>query len=479
MKRTTTSALLVVLLLTVAGFAANAQTVKNLDSLFQSLAADKAFNGSVLIAENGIPVYEKTFGYADFDTRQPMGDQTMFELASVSKQFTAMAIMQLSEQGKLAYADSLGKYFPGLPYPGVTIRHLLQHTSGIPEFLGWDEKLINTGQVNNNQDVLNSLKSHAVKPHFKAGEMLSYSNTNYVLLALIVEKCSGMPFAQYMDKYIFKPLEMNRSRVYGHRNSKPGTTDVALGHSYDPAKGTFAAVPAKRYYDYFDGVGGPYGISSTPRDLLKWDQALYTEKLISFAGQEQAYQPFKLGNGKTASLLGLPYGFGWLVLPVRAYSGKGYMHTGGYAGYASIIVRYPEKRKTVIVLSNTFNSVSILALGGAIESILFERPFTIPKALPFKKSALLSPTQLEAVSGTYTLVSAPEMKIIISTKLGQVYAQLSGQQEAEIYPESETDFFYTIVNATIRFSKDKAGKMNKLVLSQNGMQLEATRNLTD
>src|ERR1700744_2833978 len=136
---------------------ASAQTVKKVDSLFSTLNKKGDFNGCVLVAENGQPVYKKAFGYANFDTRQPLNNQPMFELASVSKQFTAMAIMQLHQQKKLNYDDSLSKYFPQIKYHGITINNLLHHTSGIQEFLGWGEKHIDVTRINYNKDILASL----------------------------------------------------------------------------------------------------------------------------------------------------------------------------------------------------------------------------------------------------------------------------------------------------------------------------------
>ncbi|WP_207420741.1 serine hydrolase domain-containing protein [Desertivirga brevis] len=466
------------LLILLHGLPVSAQTPKKLDSLFNAINSDHAFSGSVLIAENGVPVYERTIGYANFETREPITKNTMFELASVSKQFTAMAIMQLQEKNQLSYSDSLNKYFPDLPYHGITIRHLLNHTSGIPEFLGWDSKRVNTDRINYNSDILTAILKDPQPLSFRPGEQLSYSNTNYVLLALIIEKVSGIGFGDYLKSKIFNPIGMSNTRVYGQRAANPKIKDYAYGHLYDPAKGKFVIndlIAANRYQYYFDGVAGPYGISSTARDLLKWDQALYTDKLISKAGQDSAYQPPLLNNGKPAKLMGLPYGFGWLLMPERKFSGKWYMHTGGYPGYMSIIVRYPEKKKTIILLANVYNVFSIYPLAQAIEGILFDQPFTIPKVMPFKKSIVLSPQQIKMLEGLYSLKISPNVKFNITSEQGQLFAQLTGQPKVEIYPESELETFYTVVAARIKFFKNDGGVVNKLVLFQNGQELEATK----
>lgn len=469
--------LLLVVCYIITANTASAQTEKKLDSLFSTLAKQGYLNGCVLIADQGKPIYQKAFGYANFDTKQALTNETMFELASVSKQFTAMAIMQLHQQGKLGYTDSLNKYFPELPYHGITISNLLHHTSGIPEFLGWDAKLVDVNRINYNKDIAAALAKNKNALLFKPGEQLAYSNTNYVLLALIVEKVSGMPFGDYLDKNIFKPLGMSHTQVYPQRSVKQKIADYAYGYLYDPAKGRFVInddLSANRFEYYFDGVAGPYGISSNTGDMLKWDQALYTEKLVSKAEQALAYVPSKLNDGTDAKLSGLVYGFGWLILSEH-YGTRRYMHSGGYPGYMTMICRYPDKNKTIILLTNIYNVINLYALTFAVENALFDKPFTIPTALPFNKSIALSPAQLKTIEGSYGFKGAPQVKFTITTENGQTYAQITGQPKVEIYAESETDFFYTVVAAKIKFSKDDKGAVTKLTLFQGGREVEAIR----
>ncbi|MEO6979743.1 MAG: serine hydrolase [Mucilaginibacter sp.] len=457
---------------------ASAQTEIKLDSLFNTAFKEGSFNGSVLVAENGKPIYQKAFGYANFDTKQLLTNETMFELASVSKQFTAMAIMQLHQAHKLGYEDDITKYFPQIPYKGIKINNLLHHTSGIPEFLGWTDKRVDVNIINYNKDILAAIIKGAPALDFTPGEKLSYSNTNYVLLALIVEKVSGMPFGSYMDKYIFKPAGMERTRVYPQRAAKQKLMNYAFGYIYDPVKSKFVindSIAANRYQYYFDGIAGPYGISSSTGDMLKWDRALYTDKLISKQEQELAYIPSKLNSGEVAAIMGTPYGFGWLIMPPEDYAGRRYMHTGGYPGYMSIIVRYPDKDKTIIILTNTWDVINIYQLGTATENILFNKPYTVPAAAPFKKSIAVNPAQLKALEGTYAFKAAPQVKLTITSDAGQAYAQVTGQIKVEIYPESDFDFFYTIVEAKVKFIKGSDGKINSLILFQNGRENEALR----
>jgi CubicO group peptidase (beta-lactamase class C family) len=456
----------------------NAKATKTLDSVFNVLHQQGSFNGCVLIAENGKETYKRAFGYANFETKDTLNNKSVFELASVSKQFTAMAIMQLHQKEKLAYTDDIRKYLPSLTYSGITIDHLLHHTSGIPEFLQWNEKQIDVTRVNYNQDILNTLVAKNITPLFKAGEYMAYSNTNYVLLALIVEKISGTSFASYMEKFIFKPLQMSNTYIQPQRSVAKKISNYAYGHIYSPKDAGFVLSDrqeANKYQYYFDGSAGAYGIGSTTEDLLKWDQALYTEKLLSKAEQQLAYTPAKLLNGKNATFHGIPYGFGWLVLPTKAYTGKRYSHTGGYPGHQTIITRYPEKNKAIILLTNQYNVLDIGMLSFAIENILFDRPFKLPQFKPFKKIVPVSPADLKAIEGIYSL--APGVKFTITTDQNQVYAQLTGQVNAEIYPESELEFFYTVVEAKLEFVRNAKGKIDKLILHQNGRQQVAMKDI--
>ncbi|TDQ06175.1 serine hydrolase domain-containing protein [Pedobacter metabolipauper] len=467
-----------VLIIILSGCSAKGQSVTDkLDSLFNQLNKDSLISGSVLIAEFGKPVYERSFGYANLEKKQVNGAQTKFELASVSKQFTAMAIMQLEERGKLKYSDKIQMYFPKLPYADITVKDLLQHTSGLPDFLGWSSDMVNIKKMNTNQDILLALEKHVKKLAFKPKDQFSYSNTNYVLLALIVEKVSGTPFNVYLDQHIFIPLSMKNTKVYAPRG-KVKIPDFALGYVYDAVKQTFVvsdSLYANQYVYYFDGVAGPYGISSTVGDLLKWDNALYTEKIIKKVNQDRGYIPARLNDGKPAALSGLPYGFGWLIMPPNKKTGQVYMHSGGYPGYQTIISRYPEKHKTIILLTNKWNVVSIYLLNKAIENILFNEPFVIPTRLPYKKSVQLTAAQIKAVEGTYFIKMAPQVKFQITSELDKVYAQLSGQPKVEIYAENNTEFFYTVVEARLKFTLDNLGMAKSLVLFQNGQEMEAQK----
>lgn len=459
------------LLLALFVSSAYAQKAQKLDSLFTTLYNKGGFNGCVLVAEDGKPIYDKAFGYADFTAKRPLNNNTVFELASVSKQFTAMAIMQLHQAGKLRYDDSVSKYLPGFPYHGITINNLLHHTSGLPDFLHWDSKMIDVNRINYNADILAALVKHKPVLKNQPGDALNYSNTNYVLLALIVEKLSGISFASYMDLHIFKPLGMANTSVYTPRAAKNKIKDYALGYVFDPSRGYFVIsdnIPSLRYQYYFDGIAGPYGISSNTADMLKWDQALYTEQLVTMQEQALAYIPAKLNNGKNAQFEGLNYGFGWLLIADNVY-----MHSGGYPGYNTIIYRFPEAKKTVILLTNTDNMANIYLVSNAALLALFNQAIKVPDVPINKKSAVLSASQLKAVEGIYNTNLAT--KIFITSRHGQVYAQVSSNPNIEIYPMSDTEFVYTQTSGRIQFKKDEQGKIKSLKITEGGTELNGEK----
>ncbi len=259
--------------------------------------------------------------------------------------------------------------------------------------------------------------------------------------------------------------------------------DYAYGFVYNPLTGGFInsdSLAATKDEYYFDGIAGPYGISSSTEDLLKWDQALYTNRLVSIQEQDSAYLSSQLNDHTIAAMDGFTYGFGWLISPGDAYTGIAYFHTGGLTGYESSIVRYPEKNKTIIILTNTWNTLNVLQLASATEKILFNQPYSLPQAIasivrPLTKMAALSAAQLKAVDGMYSFIKIPNRSITITSDNKQVYAQVTGQVKAEIYPESEINFFYTLTDAKIRFLRDSRGVVKKLTLFQNGKELAAIR----
>ena len=326
---------------------------KKLDSLF---AAQKDFSGVVLIAENGKPVYQKAFGYREFESKTPLQTTDIFELASVSKQFTAMIIMMLKEKGLLNYDDSVSKYLE-IPYKEITIRHLLTHTSGLPDYQDIMDKYWDKSKVAGNPDCIEYLNKYAPPKHFEPGEKYEYSNTGYMLLASIAEKASGNDFIEMCRNWIFKKLKMKSTDIRTLEEKKE-TKNFAIGHIYVEEKNKYIRAdpfPSSNYTIWLGNRKGPGRVSSTAADLLKWDRALYGNYLVKQSTLQEAFSPMKLNNGNFSD-----YGFGW-ELRNDSLSGKIVQHNGDNPGYKTQIIRYIDKKKTVILLNNNaysnFNSL--------------------------------------------------------------------------------------------------------------------------
>ena len=325
-----------------------------IDRLMTTLHQRGQFNGSIIVAIGGKAIYRKAFGEASFQSHRKFTPETISNIASVSKQFTAMTIMMLADQNKVSYDDPVSKYIPKLrgPLNGITLRHLLNHTSGIPDVgdLGIDHPRLT------NDEVLRRLE----KPDFlvsKPGEKYRYSNPNYVLLAVVVERVSGRRFADFLTERILKPLGMNDTFVY---DGAPHDEN-SIAAAYDQF-GNTAGDDA-----LITGSGGMY---STVDDLLKWDQALNTGRLVRRSTLDQAFTPGRVKEGTST------YGFGWNV---EAQDGRTFVwHQGATGGYRALIERRLAEKTTVIILTNKGNSKR-LEINNAILNILNDKPYVFPR----------------------------------------------------------------------------------------------------
>lgn len=313
---------------------------KQIDSVLQ---AQTNFSGVILVAEKGKPIYYKAIGYREYAGKSALLKTDIFELASVSKQFTAMIIMMLKEKGKLQFDDPVEKYL-SIPYKGISIRQLLTHTSGLPDYQEIMDKHWDKSKVASNKEILEYLNQYAPPKLFNPGEKYEYSNTGYVLLASIAEKASGEDFIALCRKWIFGPLKMTSTNIRTLAE-KAAIKNFAIGHIYVEERKEFIradSFPSSNYTIWLGNRKGPGRISSTAADLLKWDQALYTNQLVKKGTLQEAFQPMKLNDGKISN-----YGFGW-DLPRAGVV----MHNGDNPGYATRIVRYIDQNRTIIILSN-------------------------------------------------------------------------------------------------------------------------------
>ncbi|WP_026950814.1 serine hydrolase domain-containing protein [Algoriphagus mannitolivorans] len=325
---------------------------KIMESAIQQ-AQVQGFSGVVLVAEDGKILMERAIGLRSFEEMIPLEATDIFEMASVSKQFTAMVILQCMEKGLLNLDDPVDKYLK-IPYSGISIRNLLTHTSGLPDYQAIMDAHWDKSKVATNQDILEYLNRYSPPKLFEPGEKYTYSNTGYVLLASIAEKASGRDFIELSREWIFRPLGMKNTDIRT-LEEKASISNFAAGHLIDNGGNYVNAnkFHASDYTVWLGGRKGPGRVSSTARDLLLWDQALYTENLVTKKTLEEAFSPFILNDG-TRSF----YGFGWELEPKSPF-GKMVMHTGDNPGYKTILVRFMEENKTIIVLNNNAHSDQI------------------------------------------------------------------------------------------------------------------------
>ncbi|MCS6821528.1 MAG: beta-lactamase family protein [Microscillaceae bacterium] len=327
--------------------------------IFTHLYKLNKFNGNVLVTLRGKEIYKAALGYAHFEQLQPLNFQTTFKIASISKQFTAMAVMILYEQKKLSFDDAVSLHLPEFPYKEITIRHLLTHTSGLPEYLHFLAK-DSLWSYAKNSDIINWLV-HEVPPlQFQAGTQFQYNNTGYVVLAELVSRLAEMPFSLFMKQYIFEPLEMKNTYVLEYLQHLP-TVNRAWG--YDPTMRNIIEDSPFRY------TQGDSGIYSSIEDLQKWDKALYTQQLVSFQTLFQAYKPYTFPDGTHS-----PYGFGYYLKDNL----QTVYHYGNGAGFRSAIIRNLKEKNCIIILDNTSNP-RIEQLAEMVENILHDRPITVPQ----------------------------------------------------------------------------------------------------
>ncbi len=331
-------------LFSIAQLVPSLREEKQLDEIFTS---QKTFSGVVLVAENGKPIYQKAFGYREFANQSVLQKTDIFELASVSKQFTSMIIMMLKEKNLLQYDDLLEKYID-LPYKGITIRHLLTHTSGLPDYQNIMDKYWDKSKVAGNADCIAYLNKYAHPKNFEPGTKYEYSNTGYLLLASVAEKVTGKDFIELCRNWIFRPLKMKSTNIRTLEEKK-ATSNFAIGHLLIKESNRYVradSFPSSDYTIWLGNRKGPGRTSSTAADLLKWDQALYTNKLVPQSTLQEAFTPMKLNDGSLSN-----YGFGWSISRDSAM-GRVVSHTGDNPGYKTQIIRYIDKNKTIILLNN-------------------------------------------------------------------------------------------------------------------------------
>ena len=331
---------------------------KMMEQLVQKAHAYGAFTGTWLYAENGTIVSKGAIGWSDPLDTIPMREECVFDLASISKQFTAAAVMLLRRRGLLDLDDKITKFFPAIPHPNVTIRHLLTHTGGLPDYKDWyTKKAMEENRILGNDAIVRFLCESGEAAVFAPGEKWEYSNTGFCLLAQIVEEVSGVPFEDFLRDNLFEPAGMHATRVYHRRKDKLTIDNLAYGMvlGFDNPDRYLLADddPMCEEAITCDGVSGDGLVHSNILDLYTWDRVLRAGTVLTGEEQTLMYTPGRLNNGEIAQDPsdedGCAYGFGWFV-EQNPEHGLIVCHSGGWPGYNNWYRRCIDEDRVLIRL---------------------------------------------------------------------------------------------------------------------------------
>lgn len=320
---------------------------QKLDSLLMRINKRNDFNGAILVAKNEKILYSSQVGFADFKKKALLHEESVFQLASVSKQFTAAAIMLLKERNKIKLTDTVNAYFPDFPFKNVTIKNLLNHTSGLPQYFWVAEHEWKQKKAPTNSEMMEFLESSNAKRYFKPGRNFDYSNTGYFVLASIVEKVSGTSFSSFLKSNIFEPLQMTNSYVYSFENDSIKENQL---EGYRLYKG-WRHLKIRSTIN--DAIVGDKNVYTTTEDLFKWTQGLNTGRLLTKESLELMYS-----KGETVYGRKVPYGFGFRI---NNEGPKSIYHHGKWNGFRTGLTKYLKDDLVIIVLEHTsYNGINSL-----------------------------------------------------------------------------------------------------------------------
>lgn len=434
--------------------AATAQDVDRLDQVADILARDSHFSGTVLVAKGDRVLLNRAYGEANVEWAIPNRPDTRFRLGSVTKQFTSASVLLLRDQGKLKLTDAIGQYLPELPsiWRPVTIQQLLSHTSGIHSFTEVPEYAKLEHFPNTPAEILAVVRTRPLD--FEPGSRFDYSNSNYVLLGMLIEKLSGDSYAQFVQKHIFGPLGMADSgydsnaaiiprRANGYRENGHG-----LGRS---GQGLSNAGYIDMSVPYAAGA-----LYSTSGDLLRWQRALYEGGLLSPSALQAMTTPVR--NGYTLGLVAR-----------NDPDGEEFGHGGSIEGFSTLVGYRPHERISVILLSNIEGSDL-----APIERALFQVARGKTVLLPSERKAVaIAPERLRQVAGTYATRDGVRFRIRLED--GQLSARLGSQPWTPIFAEADDRYFARVVDAQVDVVRSEKGAVEGLILVQNDQHIRMRR----
>lgn len=415
------------------------------EALVRDYARDDLFSGVVLVARDGKPVFRKGYGAANREWAVANTPATRFRIGSITKQFTAAAIMRLVDAHKLALDDAIGKYVQDLPasWQAVTIGQLLQHSSGIPRYTaldGFDDTLVRIERTP--RQIIDLVKAQPLE--FAPGSQFRYDNTGYILLGCIIEAVSGLRYQDYLEQNLLKPLGLTHA---GYDDGRRILANAAQSYT-DGADAVRKAGLADMSNAWAAGA-----MVADADSLLAWQQMLVKGKV--------------LGPDSTAAMFtdgGHHYGLGWYIKD--RFSRKVLEHGGSWQGFQSLLMYYPADKLTVIVLGNHGDQEVVENIADGLARLALG-------VAPAHREVKVDPRLFARFVGRYQL--APDAILTVSRKDGRLFAQLSGQRRLEIYPEETYRYFYKGADAQLSFDAGNPERADFLILHQNGEQLKAAR----
>ncbi len=422
-------------------------TEQLIDKEYSALNGKKASGIAVLVAKDGKIVYEKGFGYANIEKNELITPETKFRIGSITKQFIASSILKLQEEGKVTVHDKLSKFIPDFNKGDeVTIHHLLTHTSGIHSYTNKPDFVARVTTPITEDQLVELIKKEPYD--FEPGERYQYNNSGYVLLGYIIRKITGKSFGDYLRETFFVPLGMNNTGV--HEKSLK-LTNEALGYSKQDGQ-----YKADINWD-MSWAGGAGALYSTVRDLYLWNEAVFNGKVISKESLNAAFTPVVLNSGKTPAEG--KYGYGWALGELREL--EVIEHGGGLHGFISRLTRFPQHNLTVVMLTN------VMPTEVTIDPLVIAE-FNLWESLKPQKSYAVAATNedVKQYEGRYDFGNG--MVLTVTSKDGNLLAQVSGQQAFPIFPSAPGEYFWKVVEARIRFIKNEAGEVTHGAFSQNG-----------
>jgi CubicO group peptidase (beta-lactamase class C family) len=424
---------------------------KLIEGLYGRLNEKPSPGVSVLVGQNGKIIYERGFGLADVENKVKVTPETKFRIGSITKQFTASAILKLQEQGKISVNDKLSKFFPDFPRANeVSVHQLLTHTSGIHSYTDKPEFMDKVTKPISSDELVRFFKDDPYD--FNPGEQWRYNNSAYFLLGMIIEKVSGKTYEQFLKETFFTPLQMNNTGIH---TATAKLSNEAKGYQKSDEKYT-----ATINWD-MSWAGGAGAMYSTVEDLFKWNEAMFDGKVLNEASMKAAFTPVLLSNGQLPQ--GVKYGYGWGLGEYRGLDQI--QHSGGLHGFISQLLRVPKENLTVVLLTNISPPEVNLNPMEVGEYFVWDK---MEKQSSFEVQSVAG-ADLKSYEGRYDFGNSAVMTI--TSEGDKLFARLTGQSRFEIFPSAPDQYFWKVVDAKIKFVRNDKGQVTHGEFEQSGRKL--------